>query len=149
MPASGWSPIGSIGYRYSDSTLTDGPVKVAQIKKTPSGTFRVKVLLKDGGPTPISVVPGGPSTSVRDQLRDRDGGRRVLRRHRGRGSESEQRDHVQGVERRRAGGVRDPVQPADVDEHQHDQHEQHVEHHRRTVLQRGRLRELQLGDRGR
>jgi hypothetical protein len=63
MPASGWSPIGSIGFRYSDSTLANGPVRVAQIKKTPSGNFLIKAVLKNGGPTPIGVVPGGPSTS--------------------------------------------------------------------------------------
>ena len=39
MPASGWSAIGTIGFKYKDATLTNGPVKVAQIKKTPSGTF--------------------------------------------------------------------------------------------------------------
>lgn len=44
LPASGWSPIGSIGYKYKDSTGTHGPVKVASIKRTPSGTFLLKVV---------------------------------------------------------------------------------------------------------
>jgi hypothetical protein len=63
MPSSGWSAIGTLGFKYKDPTLANGPVKVAQIKKTPSGTFLVKALLKDGGPTSITVAPGGPTTS--------------------------------------------------------------------------------------
>ena len=63
MPASGWSAIGSIGFKYKDMTLANGPVKVASIKKTPSGNFLLKALLKNGGPTSIAVVPANPSTS--------------------------------------------------------------------------------------
>ena len=61
MPASGWSAIGTIGFKYKDATLTHGPVKVAQIKKTPSGTFLMKALLKNGGPTSITITPGNPT----------------------------------------------------------------------------------------
>ena len=64
MPASGWAAISTIGFKYKDASLANGPVKVAQIKKTPSGTFLVKVLLKNGGPTSIAVTPGRPD----DQL---------------------------------------------------------------------------------
>jgi cysteine-rich repeat protein len=63
MPASGWAPIGTIGFKYKDATLASGPVKVAQIKKTPSGTFLIKVLLKNGGPASIGVAPGNPTAS--------------------------------------------------------------------------------------
>ena len=63
MPASGWSAIGTIGFKYKDAALANGPVKVAQIKKTPSGTFILKALLKNGGPTSITVAPGDPTTS--------------------------------------------------------------------------------------
>ena len=63
MPASGWSAISTIGFKYKDATLTNGPVKVAQIKKTPSGTFLVKALLKNGGPASIAVTPGNPTAS--------------------------------------------------------------------------------------
>jgi hypothetical protein len=63
MPSAGWSAIGSIGFRYKDPTLANGPVKMAQIKKAPSGTLQVKVLLRDGGPTSIAVVPGNLTTS--------------------------------------------------------------------------------------
>jgi hypothetical protein len=61
MPASGWSAIGTIGFKYKDATLTHGPVKVAQIKKTPSGTFLMKALLKNGGPASIAITPGNPT----------------------------------------------------------------------------------------
>ena len=63
MPASGWAPIGTIGFKYKDATLANGPVKVAQIKKTPSGTFLIKVLMKNGGPASIEVAPGNPTAS--------------------------------------------------------------------------------------
>lgn len=56
LPASGWSPIGSIGYKYKDSTGANGPVKVASIKRTPSGTFILKVIA-NGALGPITVVP--------------------------------------------------------------------------------------------
>jgi hypothetical protein len=38
MPAAGWSAISTIGFKYKDSTLANGPVEVAQIKKMPSGS---------------------------------------------------------------------------------------------------------------
>jgi hypothetical protein len=63
MPASNWSAVGSIGFKYSDSALSNGPVKVAQIKKTLSGTFLIKAILKNGGATSIAVAPGNPSAS--------------------------------------------------------------------------------------
>ena len=69
MPASGWSPIGSIGFKYKDTTLANGPVKVAMVKKTPSGTFLVKALLKTGGPTSIVITPGNPTTSYATNFR--------------------------------------------------------------------------------
>ena len=63
MPASGWSAVGAIGFKYKDPTLANGPVKVALVKKAPSGTFLVKALLKDDGPTPIAITPGAPTAS--------------------------------------------------------------------------------------
>jgi hypothetical protein len=63
MPSAGWSAIGTLGFKYKDPPLANGPVKVAMVKKTPSGTLLVKALLKNGGPTPVSVVPGAPTTS--------------------------------------------------------------------------------------
>ena len=49
LPASGWSPIGSIGFKYKDSTLANGAVKVASIKQTPSGMFLIKAVLQGAG----------------------------------------------------------------------------------------------------
>jgi hypothetical protein len=63
MPSSGWSAISTLGFKYKDSTLANGPVKVASIKKTPSGTFLVTVIAQNGG-----VMPGGPSTSYATNL---------------------------------------------------------------------------------
>jgi hypothetical protein len=63
LPASGWAAVGAIGFKYKDASLANGPVKVAIVKKTPSGTFLLKALLKNGGPTSITVVPGNPSTN--------------------------------------------------------------------------------------
>lgn len=63
MPAAGWSLISTLGFKYKDASLTNGPVKVASIKKTPSGTFLVKAVLKGSGATTITVVPGDPSAT--------------------------------------------------------------------------------------
>lgn len=68
MPASGWSPIGDIGFKYKDKALADGPVKVAAIKKTPSGVFLIKAILKGSGPTPITVAPGDPTNTYGTNL---------------------------------------------------------------------------------
>jgi hypothetical protein len=56
LPASGWSAISSIGYKYRDATGTNGPVKVASIKRTPSATFILKVVA-NGALGSIVVVP--------------------------------------------------------------------------------------------
>ena len=63
MPSSGWTAIGTLGFKYKDATLANGPVKVAMVKKAPSGTLLVKAFLKNGGPTSITVAPGDPTTS--------------------------------------------------------------------------------------
>lgn len=49
MPASGWSPISSIGFKYRDPSFANGPVKVASIKKTPSGIVLVKAVIEGAG----------------------------------------------------------------------------------------------------
>jgi len=56
LPASGWSPIGAIGYKYKDATGAHGAVKVATIKRTPSGTFILK-LVANGALGSITVEP--------------------------------------------------------------------------------------------
>ena len=60
LPASGWSALGTQGYTYKDPQLANGPVKVAQIKATPSGVFQIKLVAKGDG---ITVTPGNPTTS--------------------------------------------------------------------------------------
>ena len=60
MPARGWVALGTLGFKYKDAALTNGPVKAAGIKKAGSGTFLIKAVLKGGG---ITVVPGNPTAS--------------------------------------------------------------------------------------
>ena len=62
MPSSGWSAISTLGFKYVDPTLANGPVKSAQIKVTPSGKFQIKVIAL-GDSTSITVAPGNPTTS--------------------------------------------------------------------------------------
>ena len=62
MPASGWSAISTLGFKYADPSLANGPVKSAQIKATSSGTFQIK-LIAGGDATSITVAPGNPTTS--------------------------------------------------------------------------------------
>jgi len=68
MPSSGWSAVGSLGFKYKDAALANGPVKVALIKKSASGTLLIKALLKNGGATSISVAPDDPTTSYATNL---------------------------------------------------------------------------------
>jgi hypothetical protein len=63
MPASGWSNISDLGFKYKDPDLTNGAVKVASIKKTPSGVFQIKVTLKGSGSEAITIVPGNPTAT--------------------------------------------------------------------------------------
>jgi hypothetical protein len=49
LPASGWSPISSLGFKYKDKGLANGPVQLASVKRTPSGVFFVKAKLKGPG----------------------------------------------------------------------------------------------------
>jgi hypothetical protein len=68
LPASGWTPISTIGFKYKDPTLANGPVKVGSIKKTPAGVFLIKAILKGSGATSIDVLPGNPTTSYATNL---------------------------------------------------------------------------------
>ena len=49
------------GYKYKDSKGENGPVKIAQIKKTPSGVFQIKAVI-DGKHGAVSVVPPNTGT---------------------------------------------------------------------------------------
>lgn len=68
LPASGWTPVSTIGFKYKDPTGANGPVKTAFIKKTKSGVFQSKaVILGKFGPGPqphITVVPPDPGVEA-------------------------------------------------------------------------------------
>jgi hypothetical protein len=59
LDASGWSPAGSIGFKYSGPTGVDGdPVKKVLLKRTPGGTAFLKALIKGNtGTQSLDVVP--------------------------------------------------------------------------------------------
>ena len=63
---SGWSPVGTIGFKYKDVAGANGPVKTAIIKKAASGAFSIKILaLGSLGPGPqphLTVVPPNDGT---------------------------------------------------------------------------------------
>jgi hypothetical protein len=68
LPASGWTNISDIGFKYKDPSLANGAVKVASIKKTPSGVFLAKVIIKGFGSQTITVVPGNPTATYGTNL---------------------------------------------------------------------------------
>jgi hypothetical protein len=57
-----WSGDALKGFKYKDSKGENGPVKVAQIKKSASGTFSIKTVVVGKNGT-ITVVPPNPGTS--------------------------------------------------------------------------------------
>jgi len=61
MPSSGWSNVDGIGFKYADPTGANGAVKKAQIKRTPSGVFQIKVILS-GKIAALNIVPPNPGT---------------------------------------------------------------------------------------
>ena len=64
LPAgANWSAISTIGYKYKDPSFTNGPVKVAIIKKAPSGVFLVKTIIMSTV-HPITVVPPNPGVQA-------------------------------------------------------------------------------------
>ncbi|HWP66523.1 MAG TPA: hypothetical protein VNO26_11470 [Candidatus Limnocylindria bacterium] len=63
LPASGWTPIKDIGFKYKDPQLASGAVKTAQIKVTPSGVLQVKAIVQGKGVETIEVVPGNPTNT--------------------------------------------------------------------------------------
>lgn len=63
-PATGkpfWSAAGS-GFKYKDAKGANGPVKLAQIRKSGSGTFQIKVVAL-GKNEPVTLTPPNPGTS--------------------------------------------------------------------------------------
>jgi hypothetical protein len=62
LDPSGWSRLGTKGYRYLGPTGADGdPVKVVILERTLFRTARLKVLLRGGiGTQSLDVVPPAP-----------------------------------------------------------------------------------------
>ena len=56
LPAAGWRPVSTLGYKYTDSMGANGPIKVATLKRTASGTFILK-LVATAAHQPITLVP--------------------------------------------------------------------------------------------
>ena len=61
MPAGGWSNVDGIGFKYADPMGANGPIKKAQIKRTPAGVFQIKMIIsgKNGA---VNIVPPNPGT---------------------------------------------------------------------------------------
>ena len=70
LPSSGWTS-NPVGFKYKDPTLANGPVKVALIKKTPSGNFLLKVIGKSASFTP---APGNPTAAYGTNFKINGGG---------------------------------------------------------------------------
>lgn len=62
LPPAYWQ-ASSTGYKYKDATGAAGPVKIVQIKKSPSGTFVIKVSIlgKNG---PLALTPPNPGSAA-------------------------------------------------------------------------------------
>ena len=73
LPSGNWAPIGTIGFKYKDTDLSEGAVKVLIIKKGGSGTFLIRAVLKAGGSQPVNVTPGNPTNSYALNLKIGDG----------------------------------------------------------------------------
>ncbi len=62
LPSSGWSRIGSVGFKWSNRNDRGHPVKHVSVKKASRGTFRLTV--KIAGPAGnVTIVPPNPGTS--------------------------------------------------------------------------------------
>ena len=57
-----WSGDATKGYKYKDPKGENGPVKTAQIKKTPSGVFQIKATIS-GKLGAVLVTPPNPGTN--------------------------------------------------------------------------------------
>ena len=61
LPSAGWSRIGALGYKWSNRNQPGHPVRRASIKRSLSGTFRLKVQV-DGAAAAVTVVPPNPGS---------------------------------------------------------------------------------------
>ncbi len=56
-----WQASGASGFKYKDGKGEQGPVRTVIIRKTPSGVFNIKVVIK-GKNGPVNVLPPNPGT---------------------------------------------------------------------------------------
>jgi hypothetical protein len=73
LPTGNWTPIGTVGFKYKDTDLSEGAVKVLIIKKAGNGTFLIRAVIKAGGTQPVNVTPGNPTASYALNLKIGDG----------------------------------------------------------------------------
>lgn len=59
-----WTALGSVGFKYKDTDLVNGPIKTLLYKKTGSGTFLLTVLAK-GSTGALTLVPPNTGTEAR------------------------------------------------------------------------------------
>jgi hypothetical protein len=74
--AASWSPIGTIGYKYKDANLINGPVKLLIYKKSGSGAFTLTVIGKAGGSPTLNLVPPNAGTEIQASFVPGGGGDR-------------------------------------------------------------------------
>jgi hypothetical protein len=68
-----WSAIGTIGFKYKDTNLVNGPIKLLIFKKTGSGTFILTAIGK-GSSSPLNLVPPNTGTGATVSLITGSGG---------------------------------------------------------------------------
>jgi len=71
MPASGWSPSGSAGFKYTDASALYGPVRMARIRKS-GNVLKIKAIVL-GRQGPVNIMPLNPSVQADTNLSFGDG----------------------------------------------------------------------------
>jgi hypothetical protein len=66
MPAAGWSPLGSKGFKYVDSSALYGAVRLARIMKS-GNVFKIKAIVL-GRQGPVNIVPPNPGVQADTNL---------------------------------------------------------------------------------
>lgn len=68
-----WSALGTVGFKYKDTGLVNGPIKLLIVKKTTSGNFILSALGKGSGSGPLNLVPPNTGTEARVRFIPGDG----------------------------------------------------------------------------
>ena len=63
LPAGNWQALGSVGFRYTDTTGANGPVKTVLLKRSPAGRITFKVIAL-GSKGLIEVMPPNTGTGA-------------------------------------------------------------------------------------